>query len=73
MARKKKAVYMSEKPMKASKISAARAGKEDYQILEEALRQYLGLSLLKEVWQRSKLGETAALRIAYKELRSSRR
>ena len=72
MARKRKAVYVSEKLMKVLKINVSRTGKEDYQILEEALRQYLGLSLLKQVWKRSKLGETAALRIAYKELRPRR-
>ncbi len=73
MARKKTTVYIEEELLKAAKISAARSGKRDYQIFEEALRHYLGLGLLEQVWRRSKLGEEEALRLAYRELHGSRR
>ncbi len=73
MVRRKTTVYIDEELLKAAKISAARTGKKDYQIFEEALRQYLGLSVLEQAWQRSKLSEEEALRLAYRELHSSRR
>jgi hypothetical protein len=73
MTRKKTTVYIDEELLKAAKISATRTGKRDYQIFEEALRQYLGLGLLEQVWRRSKLGEEEALRLAYTELHRSRR
>ncbi len=73
MPRKKTTVYIDEELLKAAKISATRTGKKDYQVFEEALRQYLGLGLLEQVWQRSKLRESEALRLAYRELHSSRR
>jgi hypothetical protein len=48
-------------------------GKRDYQVMEEALRAYLGLDLLERVGARSGLKESAALELAYRELHQSRR
>ncbi len=73
MARKKTTVYIDEELLRAAKVSAARTGKKNYQVFEEALRQYLGLGLLEEVWQRGKLRESEALRLVYRELHRSRR
>lgn len=73
MARKKTTVDIDEELLKVAKISATRTGKEDCQVFEEALRQYLGLRLLEQACQRSKLWEEEALRLAYRELHRSRR
>ena len=59
--------------LQATKVAAARAGKRDYQVVEEALRAYLGLELLERVGARSKLREDEALDLAYQELHQSRR
>jgi hypothetical protein len=72
MPRKKTTVYIEEELLKMAKIGAARSGKRDYQIFEEALRHYLGLGLLEDVWRRNKLGEEEVLRLAYRELHGSR-
>ena len=73
MPRQKTTVYIEEELLKMAKISAARRGKREYQIFEEALRHYLGLDVLEQVWRRSKLGEEDALRLAYREVHGSRR
>ena len=44
MAKKKTTVYLDEELWRAAKAVAARSGRRDYQVLEEALRRYLGLS-----------------------------
>jgi hypothetical protein len=48
-------------------------GKRDYQVVEEALRAYLGLELVERVGARSELTEDEALDLAYRELHQSRR
>jgi hypothetical protein len=53
--------------------AAARTGKRDYQVVEEALRTYLGLELLERVGARSELTEDEALQLSYRELHQSRR
>ncbi len=73
MTRKKTTVYMEEDLLKAAKIVAVRTGKKEYEILEDALRQYLGLSVIETVWRRSGLREDQALRLAYKELHAARK
>lgn len=57
--------------LRVTKIAAARTGKRDYQVVEEALRAYLGLDLLERVGARSKLTEDEALDLAYQELHQS--
>jgi hypothetical protein len=71
--RRKTTVYLEDDLLRATKVAAARTGKRDYQVVEEALRAYLGLELLERVGARSKLTEDEALDLAYQELHRSRR
>jgi hypothetical protein len=71
--RRKTTIYVEGNLLRATKIAAARTGKRDYQVVEEALRAYLGLELLERVGARSKLTEGGALDLAYRELHQSRR
>jgi hypothetical protein len=71
--RRKTTIQVEEDLLRATKIAAARAGKRDYQVVEEALRAYLGLELLERVGARSKLTEDEALDLAHQELHQSRR
>ena len=63
---------MEDDLLRATKIAAARTGKRDYQVVEEALRAYLGLELLERVGARSKLTEDEALDLAYQKLHQRR-
>jgi hypothetical protein len=41
---RKTTMYLEEDLLRAAKIAAARTGKRDYEVVEEALRAYLGSS-----------------------------
>lgn len=70
--RKKTTVYLEADLLRAAKIWAARTGRKDYEIVEEALKGYLGLDVIESVWARSDIGEEEALALAYSELHASR-
>jgi hypothetical protein len=50
--------------LRAVKIRAARTGKGDSDVIEEALRRDLGLDLLGRLWAANGLLETEALALA---------
>ena len=70
--RKKTTVYLEPDLLRAAKVWAARTGRKDYEILEEALKSYLGSGVVESVWARSDLAEEDALSLAYDELHASR-
>lgn len=73
MAKKKATVYVDEDVLRAAKVMAARRGKRDSEIVEEALRAYSAAGIAEEVWTRSDLSEKEALGLAYEELHAMRR
>lgn len=73
MARKKTTVYMDEDLLRSARELAGRTDRSEYDIFEDAVRRYLGLHLLEQVWQRDGLpDEGTAMELAYEELRSLR-
>lgn len=58
--------------MRAVKIAAARAGKGDSQVIEEALRRDLGLDLLSRLWARNQLSEEDAMALAVEAQHATR-
>ncbi len=73
MARKKTTVYIDDDLLRATKVAAARRGRKEYEVFEEALRAYLGFGVLDQVWGKNTLSEDEALTLAYKELHAARR
>ncbi len=71
--KRKTTVYLEDGLLRALKVAAARSGQREYQVVEQALRAYLGMELLEKVASRSSLGEKEALALAYGELHRSRR
>ncbi len=59
--------------LRAVKVRAARAGKGDSEVIEEALRRDLGLDLLGRLWQRADLGEEEAVGLAVEAQHATRR
>ncbi|MEZ4596266.1 MAG: hypothetical protein R3C32_05105 [Chloroflexota bacterium] len=51
---------------------AARTDRRDSDIVEDALRSYLGFDAVEDVWARSDLGEDEAMRLAVDETRAAR-
>jgi hypothetical protein len=73
MARTKTTVYLEPEVLRATRIRAARTGKRDSQIVEDALRQFLGVSVVDEIRAKADLDEGTALKLAYDELHALRR
>lgn len=59
--------------MKAVKLRAARTGRGDSEVIEEALRRDLGLDLLERIWERNKLPEAEATALAVEAQHKTRR
>ncbi len=71
MTKTKTTVYLDEDVLRGARVMAARTGKKDYEVVEEALRAYLGDgnfggwyqrpdAEMLEIWQIA-VGETRAL------------
>ena len=54
------------------KVRAARTGKGESQVIEEAVRRELGFDLLDRLWARNALSEDEAMKLAIEAQRSAR-
>ena len=72
MAKRKTTIYVDEDLLRGAKILAARTGKKDYEVLEDALRSHLGVELLDRVRAKADLTEEQALRLAYEAVDATR-
>lgn len=68
MAKTKTTVYIDEDVLRGAKVMAARTGKKDYEVVEEALRAYLGMDVLDRAWGATDMPEDEALRLAVEEV-----
>ena len=64
---------IDEEVLRAVKVRAARTGKGDGEVIEEALRQQLGIDLLERLWRSNDLGEDEALDLAVEAQHTTRR
>lgn len=71
--KRKVTFYISEDVLRAAKVSAARTDRRDSEVVEKALREYLGFGVLDRVWARSELTEKAAMDLAVAGVHASRR
>lgn len=77
MTRKKTTVYIDEALLRAAKVAAARAGKREYEVFEDALRRHLGFAgTVERIWAgispRDAPSEDEAARIVAEELAAVR-
>lgn len=68
MAKKKTTVYLEDDVLRGARVMAARTGKKDYEVLEDALRAYLGMEVLDRAWANASLSEEEALALAVDEV-----
>jgi hypothetical protein len=73
MSKTRTTLTIDEEVLRAVKIRAARTGKGDGQVIEEALRRDLGLDLLDELWSRNDLDEGESLDLAVEAQHATRR
>jgi hypothetical protein len=64
---------VEEAVLRAVKVRAARAGKGDSEVIEEALRRELGFDLLDRLWRRNDLSEEEATALAVEAQHKTRR
>jgi Ribbon-helix-helix protein, copG family len=73
MAKTRTTVTLDEGVLRAVKVKAARTGKGDSEVIEEALRKDLGFDLLDRLWARNDLDEDEAMKLALEAQRWARR
>lgn len=76
MAKVRTTLTIDEKVLRAVKVRAARTGKGDSEVIEDALRRELGLDLLERLWERNDMSEEDAIALAVEaqhEIRRRRR
>jgi hypothetical protein len=66
-AKKKVTFYLDEDVLRATRVRAARSDRRDSEIVEAALRTFLGFDVVEDVWARSELAEADAMRLAVEE------
>lgn len=63
---------IDEEVLKAVKVRAARIGKGDSEVIEEALRRDLGMDLVERLWTRNRLSENEAIQLAVEAQHATR-
>ncbi len=70
--KKKVTFYLPEDLVRAARVRAARSDQRDSEVVEAALRAYLGYDVVERVWARSDLDEDKAMRLAVSEIHAMR-
>ncbi len=73
MAKVRTTLTVDEEVLRAVKIAAARSGRGDSQVIEDALRRDLGLDLLGRLWVRNQMSEESAVALAVEAQHATRR
>ena len=73
MAKVRTTLTIDDEVLQAVKVKAARSGKGDSEVIEEALRRQLGLDLLDRLWQQSDMSEDQATKLAVEAQHATRR
>ena len=73
MAKVRTTLTIEENVLRAVKVRAARTGKGDSEVIEEAVRRQLGLDLLERLWQTADLSESNAIELAVEAQHQTRR
>lgn len=72
MAKTRTTLSLETDVIRATRIAAARSGKRDSEVVEEALRNYLGLDVVDRIRERSNLSADEAAAVANAEVHASR-
>jgi hypothetical protein len=72
MSKTRTTLTIDEEVLRAVKLRAARSGKRDSEVIEEAVRKHLGLDLLDRLWARNDMPEDEAMELAVQAQHSTR-
>ena len=73
MAKTRTTLTIDEEVLRAVKVRAARTGKGESEVIEEAVRWDLGLDLMERLWARNDMGEGEAMELATEAQQKARR
>ncbi len=73
MAKTRTTLTIDDAVLRAVKVRAARTGKGDSEVIEEAVRVHLGLDLLDRLWERNDMSEQEAVALAVEAQHAARR
>jgi len=72
MSKVRTTLTIDESVMRAVRVRAARSGKGDSEVIEDAVRRSLGLDLFERMWQESDLSADEAMELALEAQRETR-
>ncbi len=72
MSKVRTTLTVDEEVLRAVKVAAARTGRRDSQVIEEALRRDLGLDVLQRIWARNDMNEAEAIELAVEAQHATR-
>jgi len=73
MSKVRTTLTIDEDVLRAVKVRAARTGKGDSEVIEEAIRRDLGLDLLDRIWAKNQSPEDEARALAVEAQHATRR
>ena len=73
MTKTRTTLTIDEEVLRAVKVRAARTGKGESQVIEEAVRRDLGLDLMERLWARNDMAEGDAMELAIEAQLKARR
>ena len=73
MTKTRTTLTIDEEVLRAVKIRAARTGKGESEVIEEAVRRDLGLDLMERLWARNDMAEEDAMELAVEAQQKARR
>jgi metal-responsive CopG/Arc/MetJ family transcriptional regulator len=73
MTKTRTTLTIDENVLRAVKVRAARSGKGESEVIEEAVRKDLGLDLMERLWARNQMTEEAAMKLAIEEQEAFRK
>ena len=73
MTKTRTTLTIDEEVLKAVKVRAARTGKGESEVIEEAVRKDLGLDLFERLWSRNDMPEEEAMTLALEAQEDARR
>lgn len=72
MSKTRTTLTIDEEVLRAVKVRAARTGKGESEVIEEAVRRDLGLDLMERLWARNDMAEDEAMELALEAQRTAR-
>jgi hypothetical protein len=73
MSKTRTTLTIDEEVLRAVKVRAARTGRGESEVIEDAVRKELGLDLLDRLWARNELGDDEAMDLAIEAQEAARR